>query len=51
MARACRTEKNTIPSRYKWLQYEREKKKLQNKVLSPAQYEAEIRKICEKLKI
>jgi hypothetical protein len=35
----------------KWILYEAEKKKLQDKILTPAEYEQAIREICDRLGI
>jgi hypothetical protein len=35
----------------KWIRYETEKKKLQEKGLTPKEYEKQIRRLCERLKI
>jgi hypothetical protein len=43
--------KDTRTEYEKWMQYEAEKKKLQDRVLTPREYEEEIRKICDRLQV
>jgi hypothetical protein len=39
------------PSIEKWREYETEKRKIEERNLTPEQYEAAIKELCEKLKI